>query len=773
MPIHILGIRHHGVGSAKMVRKRLAELNPDMILIEGPPELDEVLPYIGVSGLQPPVSIMIYNEKDTTKSTFYPYASFSPEWVATAFANQHKIPVRSMDLPANVSLATVFRQDQKPILEEKLKSEDVPEQNETELSNPENAKEEKADFEKAMQKVHSDPMSHLARLAGYNDSEVWWDYMFESNGQSDSAAEHFEAVMMAMAALREENVSSSLDVQNIYREAYMRQIIRKARQEMYDNIVVICGAWHGPALIDIEGSAKGDAKLIKSLPKVRTKLKASWIPWTNDRLSMYSGYGAGITSPGWYEHLWTHDEDIAIKWLTRVAELFREQGQDMSTAHVLEGYKLAMSLCQLRGKSHVTLAELNEAVLTVMCMGDAILLELIKKELIVGNAIGQVPDDIPKVPLQQDFEKTVKSLRLRLSAAPKDQILDLRKENELKRSVFFHQLQMLEIAWARPKLSRTKGTFKETWMLKWDPSIMISIIDKAYLGNTVHLACISKVDQLCSDSKKITEVSALLSRALPADLKECIDKLLSRIDELSTISIDVQDLMEALPKLITISRYGDVRKSDLTLLNKVVDRLLIRVFIGLPNACYGLDEENSEKVFMLISDLQNAIKINDNHEATDSWLNALSQVLNKKGVHDIILGCTCRLLLDAEKLSYDEATQKIGLALSTANEPQHVASWIEGFLKGSGMILIYDNRLWNLIYDWVNSLEKEVFMNLLPYLRRAFSRFENGERRQIGTKAKKGKASDSKITESEDEEGSWNEETAVDIFGTLEMLMGG
>ena len=771
MPIHILGIRHHGVGSAKMVRKRLEELSPDMILIEGPPELDEVLPYIGASGLKPPVSIMIYNEKDTTKSTFYPYASFSPEWVATAFANQYKIPVRSMDLPANVSLATVFRQDQKPVLEEKLKSEDVPEPTEAELADPEKNKE-KIDIEKAMQKIHSDPMSHLARLAGYKDSEAWWDYMFESNRGANDANEHFEAVMMAMTALREENVSSSLDVQNIYREAYMRQIIRTAQLEMYDNIVVICGAWHGPALLDIDGTAKGDTKLIKSLPKVRTKLKASWIPWTNDRLSMFSGYGAGITSPGWYEHLWAHDEDIPIKWLTRVAELFREQGQDMSTAHVLEAYKLAMSLCQLRGKSHVTLAELNEATLTVMCMGDAILLELIKKELIVGNVIGQVPDDVPKVPLQQDFEKTVKSLRLRLSAQPKDQILDLRKENELKRSVFFHRLQMLEIAWARPKSSRTKGTFKETWMLKWDPSIMISIIDKAYLGNTVHLACLSKVDKLCADSRKITEVSALLSKALPAELKECIDKLLSRIDELSTISIDVQDLMSALPKLITISRYGDVRKSDLTVLNKVVDRLLTKVFIGLPNACYGLDEENSEKVFMLISDLQNAIKINDNKKIVEAWLDALSQVLNKQGVHDIILGCTCRLLLDAERLDYEEATQKISLALSTANEPQHVASWIEGFLKGSGMILIYDNRLWNLIYDWVNSLEKEIFMNLLPYLRRAFSRFEDGERRQIGTKAKKGKASEVKHIVGEQEDGCWNEEAAVDIFGTLEMLMG-
>ena len=38
MPVTILGIRHHGVGSAKNVAERLEQLRPDMILIEGPPK---------------------------------------------------------------------------------------------------------------------------------------------------------------------------------------------------------------------------------------------------------------------------------------------------------------------------------------------------------------------------------------------------------------------------------------------------------------------------------------------------------------------------------------------------------------------------------------------------------------------------------------------------------------------------------------------------------------------------------------------------------------
>jgi len=51
--------------------------------------------------------------------------------------------------------------------------------------------------------------------------------------------------------------------------------------------------------------------------------------------------------------------------------------------------------------------------------------------------------------------------------------------------------------------------------------------------------------------------------------------------------------------------------------------------------------------------------------------------------------------------------------------------------------------LWNLLYSWVASLPEDVFMELLPLLRRTFSKFEYGERKQIGTKAKKGKADES------------------------------
>ena len=55
---HILGIRHHGTGSAKRVQQRLKELKPDLVLVEGPPEIDELITMAGHEDFKPPVAIM-------------------------------------------------------------------------------------------------------------------------------------------------------------------------------------------------------------------------------------------------------------------------------------------------------------------------------------------------------------------------------------------------------------------------------------------------------------------------------------------------------------------------------------------------------------------------------------------------------------------------------------------------------------------------------------------------------------------------------------------
>jgi hypothetical protein len=743
MAIHILGIRHHGVGSARHVHQQLAAIEPDIILVEGPPELTEVFSAVGNEELVPPVAIMVYNTGEPKQSVFYPFAEYSPEWVAIKFANQHKIPVRALDLPAAVSFAR---------------------HNEQQNSDP------AAPTGNGDQQGHTtrDPLSYLSDAAGFKTSESWWDHHFENKTQTDP--QHFEAVMHAMDALRKEGLPSSLDRENVYREAYMRDIIRQAQNEMYQRIAVVCGAWHAPALTDPDGMAKSDAKTLKELPRAKIKVMATWIPWTNSRLSMHSGYGAGIYSPGWYEHQWKTDRQLEITWLTRVANTFRKKGIDISTAHIIEAFNLSRALAVLRGRPTVSLDELNEATLAVMCMGDNILLDFIKEQLIVGNRLGKVPDTVPKVPLQEDFEQHVKSLRLRLSAAPKQYDLDLRKEGDLARSIFFYRLEILEIPWVKRTSSRTKGTFKESWLAEWTPEMMIALIDKAFYGNTVEAAAQAVILKRCTGSNKVSAIAELIQLSIPAELYERLGDLLFRINELSAISADIIDLMNAIPALVEVSRYGNVRRSDLSVLNTIVQQLLTKVFIGLPNACYGLDEDTSNKMFALIGSVDNAVKLYDNADIEQQWHDTLHRLIDKDNVHSIISGCVCRLLLDAKQLTDAEADRRISFALSPQQDPHKVAFWLEGFLRGSGMILIYDHRLWNLLYTWVTSLPDDVFTGLLALLRRAFSKFEFGERRQIGEKARKGLHERSAVMQ--EENADFDAGLAASIVPAIKLLLG-
>lgn len=721
--ITILGIRHHGVGSAKNVLARLEQIRPDLILVEGPPELDAITRWVGSKELKPPVAMLCYDEALPKRAVFYPFSEFSPEWQAIRFANKHKIPVRMMDLPMALRWEMPH-----------LDKEKAPEAAEI-LENPDEELQVQAMAELPFSR---DPIAHFATIAGYSDSDLWWEHQFEQGQGRTPATEHFEAVQLMMQNLREAGVESVLDQENIIREAWMARMLRQAQNEMYQNIAVVCGAWHVPALLELDKSEKEHTRVLKQLPKTKIKVGATWVPWTNDRLSYKSGYGAGIQSPGWYYHLWKHPEDMGQRWLAMVAQIFRQKNMDISTAHVIEAFRLAESLAGLRGLSRPGLLEMNEATATVMCMGDTILLDLIRQELIVGNAIGKVPESLPKLPLQADFEEQARKLRIPQTALEKELKLDLRAELDLKRSVFFFRLQILGIDWAKLTALRGKGTFREAWRLSWQPEMLVALIERGIWGNTLEDAATAYLLDSAARAQSIGELSGMISQAIPAELYEAIESILGKINKAAAVSADIAELMGALLPLADLGRYGNVRKSDLVAIHRLLEGLATRIYIGLPNACYGLDDDSAQKMFELIRRVNDALRTLENQSLIEDWLRTLGSIAGKDGIPPVLGGCTCRLLFDAQVFDREETARRFGYALSTGQEAVDAAGWLEGFLKGSGMILLYDDVLWNLLHKWVAEIPAEAFKPLLPVLRRTFSKFNTGERRSLGEKARQG-----------------------------------
>ncbi|CAM5554566.1 putative protein OS=Streptomyces griseorubiginosus OX=67304 GN=DWG14_03328 PE=4 SV=1 [Streptomyces griseorubiginosus] len=101
----LLGVRHHGPGSARSVRAALDAALPRVVLIEGPPEADALIPLAAEEDMRPPVALLAHAVDEPGRSAFWPLAEFSPEWVAIRWALEHDVPARFIDLPATHTLA--------------------------------------------------------------------------------------------------------------------------------------------------------------------------------------------------------------------------------------------------------------------------------------------------------------------------------------------------------------------------------------------------------------------------------------------------------------------------------------------------------------------------------------------------------------------------------------------------------------------------------------------------------------------------------------------
>ncbi len=103
--VHLFGIRHHGPGCARSLLRALEDLQPDCLLVEGPPDGEAVLPFLLDEALKPPVALLVYAPEEPHYASFYPFALFSPEWQALRYGLGRSLPVRFMDLPLAHQLA--------------------------------------------------------------------------------------------------------------------------------------------------------------------------------------------------------------------------------------------------------------------------------------------------------------------------------------------------------------------------------------------------------------------------------------------------------------------------------------------------------------------------------------------------------------------------------------------------------------------------------------------------------------------------------------------
>jgi hypothetical protein len=718
----IFGIRHHGPGSAKSLKKALEIYQPDVLLVEGPPDAEKAIKHIIDKDLKPPVAILTYNPKNLRQAAYFPFAEFSPEWVAMNWAAEQGIPIQFMDLPQAFHFSLDAQKDED---NSQLLIDFVEEKSEGHRPNSED------------EIMARDPLRFLGNLAGYEDSERWWEVTFEQN---ENAAEIFPAITNMMSALRSE-IRKKPKPREQMREAYMRKVLRNAVKQ-YEKVAVVCGAFHAPVLEDYKSfSVSTDNAILKGIKRVKTE--TTWIPWTYERLSYTSGYGAGVLSPAWYKMLFANRKDVVIHWMIKVAKLLREEDLDASSAHVIEAVRLADTLAALRGLPIAGITEMDEAAKTIFCGGYDEPMTLIREKLIIGDAIGKVSDKVPVVPLQKDLESLVKKARLSKEYQSIEQStkeLDLRKDTHTIASLLLHRLNILGVDWGKSQTVRgqKQGSFHEHWKLKWKVRFPLAIIEAGMWGNTVETAATNSIKKQAFEADALSKLSALLDAAIDADLQSAMNYLVQLVRDKSAVTKDVLDLMRTLPILVKKLRYGTVRQIDLSSIELVVSQILPRIFIGLPAVCQNIDDDAANEVFDLLQATNRSISLLNDDNFLENWHKTLLQIADKQTINGKIKGGAVRILSDKGLLSIEETGDKMAFALSLSREITDATQWIEGFLHGSGLLLIYNHSLWNILDNWVKRLPMDTFNDVLPLLRRTFAEFDTNERQKMMELAKKG-----------------------------------
>ena len=757
--VEIYGIRHHGPGSARAVRRALEEFRPDAVLVEGPPEADAVVGLAGREDMVPPVALLAYSPGGRPppkgsdgggsaaprerQAAFWPFAEFSPEWQAIRYALAAGAAVRFCDLPAAHQLAFPEEPGEEPADPPSAPGErpaagppgpqEAPEGRTADQAADTNADD--------VREMRLDPLGWLARVAGYDDAERWWDDVVEHRHDGPSP---FPAIAEAMTELRDRvDGPPDRDVPGLppgylrreeRREAYMRRTLRRALKEGHRRVAVVCGAWHVPALRRKVPAARDD-RTLRGLPKV--KVAVTWVPWTHGRLAGRSGYGAGVRSPGWYHHLFTAPDRPVERWLTAAARVLREEDLHVSSAHVIEAVRLAGALAALRGRPLAGLDEVTEATRAVLCEGAEPPLELIQRRMVVGERLGSVPAQTPMVPLQRDLEAEQRRLRLPPSALERELDLDLRRPVDLGRSRLLHRLRLLNVDWGVPLDggTRSKGTFRETWALLWRPEFEVELIEASAWGTTVAGAATARAEAVAEAAGSLAELTSLAERCLLADLGGALPRVMRALADRAALDADAAHLMAALPALVRALRYGDVRGTGTGPLRTVVDGLVVRICVGLPAAVSGLDDDAARELLGRIDAVHGALSLLGDAAHTERWRGALEAVLDRRDLHGLLEGRLARLLLDAGRLP--DVADRMARAVSVGAAPERAAAWVEGFLAGGGLLLVHDEELLRLVDAWITGLPPESFTRVLPLVRRTFGGYAAAERRAIGERVRR------------------------------------
>ena len=714
------GVRHLSPASAYHLRAALDRTSPQLVLVEGPSDLNDSMPWLCHPETRFPAAILAYTKTPPVRTALWPFALYSPEVQAILWAHAHQVECRFMDLPSSVFLAFAGARERRRLAE----AEETP---------PGEEPEETPSTESVYRRLET--------LTG-EDHDTFWERHFEQ--LSDGAQFQLACGVFGEQLRAADQDGPQHTAETLVREAYMKQVITQAVEGGIpaERIFCVCGAFHVAGLAEnLPMTGQEEA----ALP--REDAAATLMPYSYYRLTSRSGYGAGNKAPAYFELLWEAMQgdgpsQAPYLYLTRLAAAHRRMGNLVSSAEVIEAVRLAQSLAAMRGSRYPALADLRDAAVTAMGHGQFSELALAAADTEIGTKIGSLPQGVSRTSIQEDFYRQLKALRLEKFRTAQLQRLDLdlrEKLNvksqdaalaDLRRSFFLHRLRVLGVHFASLLPSQQEGaSWGEYWDLRWTPEAEIEIVESALLGDTVEGAAACALQERGEESTTIAQAAAIFEDAFLCGMPAAAAHALSVLQGLSVDAAALADVAETAVRLSLVVRYGDLRRFDPQPVIPLVKQLYLRACLTLAEACV-CDNKEAPAVTQAMDRL-NILQLSHDFLDGERWISLLEEVSDRDDLNTRCSGFAMAILLERGKADEELLAREVARRLSPGVPADLGAGWFEGLAGKNRYALIARLSLWRHLDGYLSGLEERDFRRALVFLRRAFSGFTPGEKNDI------------------------------------------
>lgn len=697
------GVRHLSPAAAYHVRKALDEIQPQLILVEGPSDLNDQMRWLCDPRTEYPAAILAYTKAAPVRTILYPLAIYSPEVQTILWAHEHNVPCKFMDLPSSVFLGI---QESGETEEQPLSTESV--------------------------------YQRLEVLTG-EEHDTFWERNFEQTDDYHAACNTFGR---ELRALSQEDIRR--EAENTLREAYMKRFICDALDQGIPagKIFCVCGAYHVEGLK--ENDPMTDAE-VKKLPK--SDSTATLMPYSYYRLSIQSGYGAGNNAPAYFHLLWDamNGEGLqgaASTYLVKLAAAHRNAGNIVSSAEVIEAVRLANTLAQMRGSRYPALQDLKDAAVTTMGHGNLSELAVGFADTQIGITIGYLPEGVARTSVQEDFYRQLRKLKLdRFRTAELQRLdLDLREKLtvksqdaaflDLNRSFFLHRLRVLGIHFANILPSKqTQANWGEYWELRWTPEVEIEVVESSLLGDTIEGAAAFALKERAEQAASIDQAAGIFQDAFLCGIPAAAEHALAVLQSLSVDSAALTEVATTADKLSLVVRYGDLRQFDSAPVIPLIGQLFLRACLTLENAC--VCDAKAAGAVTSAMDRLNSLQLNHDFLDHTAWVHLLERISDRDDLNTKCSGFAMAILLERSIATEELLAREVSRRLSPGVPADLGAGWFEGLAGKNRYALIARLSLWRHLSDYLDSLDEDTFRRALVFLRRAFADFTPSEKSDI------------------------------------------